>query len=245
MGKARSALKLYCNALGRLRHSKGFGIHSPFAFSFVLRVLREKCAYYAYADIAARRRLAQKLIAPGLKGSDSPRIISLKNARMLFRIVCYFNPKNIVQIGTSYGVSTSAALDVSTSSRLIIYRGSDAYNDIFDAVTAKFAGRISEAASVDDAFRRYFDVNRDGRDFLMVNSLDGDRAVEDCTRHASRLLDREGVIVARNLLSDERVVQFVRNVTESLTYGMTFTNGRLIIIVGYKHLPRQRFNLWF
>ena len=164
---------------------------------------------------------------------------------MLFRIVCYFNPSNIVQIGTSYGVSTSAALDVSSSSRLIIYRGADADNGIFDAVTKGYAGRIVEAGSVDDAFDRYFSMNQNGRDFLMVNSLDDDRAVDDCTRHASRLLDREGVIVARNLLSDERVVRFVRNVTESLEHGMTFTNGRLIIIVGFKHLPRQRFNLWF
>lgn len=243
MGKARSALKLYCNALGRLRHSKGFGIHSPFAFSFVLQVLREKCAYYAYADIESRRQLARRLVAS--KGSGHPRIISLKNAKMLFRIVCYFNPSNIVQIGTSYGVSTSAALDVSSSSRLIIYRGADADNGIFDAVTKGYAGRIVEAGSVDDAFDRYFSMNQNGRDFLMVNSLDDDRAVDDCTRHASRLLDREGVIVARNLLSDERVVRFVRNVTESLEHGMTFTNGRLIIIVGFKHLPRQRFNLWF
>lgn len=243
MGKAKSALKLYCNALGRMRHSKGFGIHSPFAFSFVLQVLREKCAYYAYDDIKSRRQLAQRLVAS--KGEGHPRIISLKNAKMLFRIVCYFNPSNIVQIGTSYGVSTSAALDVSASSRLIIYRGTDADNSIFDAVTEKCAGRIAEASSVDEAFERYFNMNHDGRDFLMVNSLDDDRAVDDCTRHASRLLDREGVIVARNLLSDERVVRFVHNVTESLKHGMTFTNGRLVIIVGFKHLPCQRFNLWF
>jgi len=209
----------------------------------VLQVLREKCPYYAYADIELRRQLARRLVAS--KGGGHPRIISLKNAKMLFRIVCYFNPCNIVQIGTSYGVSTSAALDVSASSRLIIYRGTDADNDIFDAVTEKCAGRIAEAVSVDDAFERYFSMNQDGRDFLMVNSLDDDRAVDDCTRHASRLLDREGVIVARNLLSDERVVRFVNNVTESLKHGMTFTNGRLIIIVGFKHLPRQRFNLWF
>ena len=165
MGKAKSTLKLYCNALGRLRHSKGFGIHSPFAFSFVLRVLREKCAYYAYSDIEERRRLAIRLVAE--EEGEHPRIISQKNAKMLFRIACYFNPSNMVQIGTSYGVSTTA------------------------------------------------------------------------------VLEREGVIVARNLLVSDLVVGFVREVTSELDYGMTFTNGRIVVIVGYKHLPRQRFNLWF
>ena len=51
--------------------------------------------------------------------------------------------------------------------------------------------------------------------------------------------------MARNLLVSDLVVGFVREVTSELDYGMTFTNGRIVVIVGYKHLPRQRFNLWF
>lgn len=39
-----------------LRHSGGFGIHSPFAFSFVTRVLHEKAAYYAYGKLPRDRR---------------------------------------------------------------------------------------------------------------------------------------------------------------------------------------------
>lgn len=31
--------------------SRGHGIHSPFAFSFVTTVLRQHCKYYAYTDI--------------------------------------------------------------------------------------------------------------------------------------------------------------------------------------------------
>ena len=67
----------------------------------------------------------------------------------------------------------------------------------------------------------------------------------DCVRHGREVLEREGVIVARNLLVSDLVVGFVREVTSELDYGMTFTNGRIVVIVGYKHLPRQRFNLWF
>jgi len=244
VGKRRAALKLYCNALGRIRHSRGFGIHSPFAFSFVLRVLREKCAYYAYADIESRRRLAVSLGAERHE-SSRPRIISLKNAKMLFRIACYFNPRAMIQIGTSYGVSTSAVLDVSSTSRLVIYRGGKSYDVIFDEVTRGYSERLVEAGSIDEAFAVYERINSGGVPFLMVNSLDDDKAVSDCSRLAAELLENEGVVVARNLLVDGKVVDFVRNITESLGHGMSFTNGRLIVIVGYRHLPRQRFNLWF
>ena len=32
----------------RWRHGRGFGIHSPFAYSFVKETLRQKLPYYAY-----------------------------------------------------------------------------------------------------------------------------------------------------------------------------------------------------
>ena len=40
-------LRRYRTAFKRYRHGKGFGIHSPFAFSFVLKVLRERLPYYS------------------------------------------------------------------------------------------------------------------------------------------------------------------------------------------------------
>jgi hypothetical protein len=40
----KKRLKLYLTAMRRYNRSKGFGIHSPFAYTFVLRVLREQMA---------------------------------------------------------------------------------------------------------------------------------------------------------------------------------------------------------
>ncbi len=70
MGK----IKRYYTALFRLKRSKGYGIHSPFAFHFVLRVLREKSLYYSYEHID-------------------------KSRRVLFRIACYFVPQKVLLIG--------------------------------------------------------------------------------------------------------------------------------------------------
>lgn len=66
--------------LRRWRRSQGFGVHSPFAFSFIREVLRERrCAYYAYADIA--REVACR------EGA-----ISEKDALLLYRVVVNLSP---------------------------------------------------------------------------------------------------------------------------------------------------------
>ena len=46
--------------LRRIRHRKGYGVHSPFAFDFIKQVLEEHDAYYAYSVIDSRLRWWQR-----------------------------------------------------------------------------------------------------------------------------------------------------------------------------------------
>lgn len=64
--------------LSRLRHSRGFGVHSPWAYEIVRDVLPEKCAYYAYHDI---NRVF----------GDEARL-----ARMVFRLLVHLHPHEIL-----------------------------------------------------------------------------------------------------------------------------------------------------
>ena len=97
--------KRYYTAIPRYKRSKGFGIHSPFAFNFVLKVLRERCPYYAYEIINAARWEASRLAS---SAKERRNLLSFKNAKMIFRITCHFNPSSILQIGTSHGVASTA-----------------------------------------------------------------------------------------------------------------------------------------
>ena len=73
-------LRRYRTAFKRYRHGKGFGIHSPFAFSFVLKVLRERLPYYSYARLEALRAMVISRTRHHLR---HPRIISSKNAKLI------------------------------------------------------------------------------------------------------------------------------------------------------------------
>lgn len=76
----------------RLRTAKGYGVHSPFAFYFITKILREKLPYSAFFDV---EQLLKK------KGAEPH--FPLKKYHLFFRIAHFFKPKNILQIGTDDG----------------------------------------------------------------------------------------------------------------------------------------------
>ena len=81
--------------LQKIRHRRGHGIHSPFVFSLITKVIEEKRAYYAYTDIP-------EYIQPFPEIKKA----SLKNNRLIFRLTNYFNSKNILEIGAGDGQTT-------------------------------------------------------------------------------------------------------------------------------------------
>ena len=104
-----------------IRYRKGFGVHSPFVFNLITKVIEEKCSYYSFYDIELLRK--QLLFKEGEitypdrqnKGKRKTRSISEivkresirpKHGALLFRLANYFKSKNILQIGTTMGLST-------------------------------------------------------------------------------------------------------------------------------------------
>jgi predicted O-methyltransferase YrrM len=103
----------------------GHGIHSPFIFEFIKNVLNDKREFYAYTptehfreklkndhttikvnDLGAGSRIAknnQRLVSEIAKHS----LKSKKLAQLLFRMVNYYQPKNIIELGTSLGLTTA------------------------------------------------------------------------------------------------------------------------------------------
>ncbi len=79
--------------LSRFRHRCGHGVHSPFAFHFITRVIYEKEAYYAYLEIPAL--LEKRIREEGLTWEQEPERIN----RLLFRIVNYACPEVIADMG--------------------------------------------------------------------------------------------------------------------------------------------------
>lgn len=107
------------------RHRKGFGVHSPFIFDFITKVLIRNTHHDHDLDLIprikndiGRKNLMIKKEGFGagsgygrnnnisLKKLLHQQSISHKYGRLLYKMAAYYQPSNIIELGTSLGIST-------------------------------------------------------------------------------------------------------------------------------------------
>lgn len=143
----------FLNYINKAGHCRGHNVHSPFVFDLITNVIEEKNPYYIYNKIEEIRLelLSDKseiYVLDCGTGTSGVRKISeiasksLKkplDAQLLFRLVNQIDPSNIVELGTSLGLTTAYLASVDTrvpvysfdaSSELIAYakKNSDRLN---------------------------------------------------------------------------------------------------------------------
>jgi len=141
---AKRYLKFYRKA----SNGKGHGIHSPFVFDFVTRVLNDKRIFSSHNKIenlrnqllhdntmitvedfgagSAVHKSNQRTISAVAKNSAS----SARQGKLLFRIANHYQPDTIVELGTSVGISTAYLASANSNAKLVTLEGSSAIGDI-------------------------------------------------------------------------------------------------------------------
>ncbi|MCP9753223.1 O-methyltransferase [Ferruginibacter sp. HRS2-29] len=144
---AKKYIRYYLTA----SNGKGHGVHSPFVFEFIRDVLNDKKQPSFYKSIEAKRksllsdnstievedfgagsaviktntRVVGKIAASSLK----PR----KYAQLLSKMVSYYQPLTIVELGTSFGITTA-----------YLTKGSDPNASVFTFEGAPAIARIAQ-----------------------------------------------------------------------------------------------------
>lgn len=116
-------------------------MHSPFVFDFILNVLNNKSGYEAAKEIEQLRRqlLKDKRIVPVEEMGAGSRVRSSKQksvnqiaksalkskrlAQVLFRLVQHYQPQNIIELGTSLGITTSYFSKANPTGSIITIEG--------------------------------------------------------------------------------------------------------------------------
>jgi len=124
-----------------LRSGNAHGLHSPFVFGLYTSVVRHTGTFGAYAPIEARRQ--QLLSSPASisvtdfgAGSHTGagrqrRLADIARtaakpphlAKLLFRLVNYFRPSTILELGTSLGLTTAYLAAADSHHRVVTFEG--------------------------------------------------------------------------------------------------------------------------
>ncbi len=129
-------------------NGKGHGIHSPFVFDFILNVLNNGNNYQPpntinqlhkellsdqtfleIEDLGAGSRVSphkKRTISNLAKTAVKPK----KYSHLLFRLAKYYQPKTIVELGTSLGITTSLLAAAVPDSDVITIEGSKSVYDV-------------------------------------------------------------------------------------------------------------------
>jgi predicted O-methyltransferase YrrM len=125
-------------------NGKGHGTHSPFIFNFITKVLNDKKNYPAYTIVEKLRSqlltdstvLTVEDMGAGstVAGSGRRRVSSIakhaskpkKWGQLLFRVVNYYRPDTILELGTSLGITTAYLAKANPAARVITMEGAKA-----------------------------------------------------------------------------------------------------------------------
>jgi predicted O-methyltransferase YrrM len=122
-------------------NGKGHGIHSPFIFHFITRVLNDKQPYAAYEKVENLRRLLRKDntvltiedfgAGSSLSSGNTRTVASIakhaakpqKFGQLLFRMVQAYQPATVLELGSSMGITTAYLSLAKPDAKLITMEG--------------------------------------------------------------------------------------------------------------------------
>lgn len=138
---AQKFIRYYLSA----SNGKGHGVHSPFVYEFIVHVLNDTTQYDAYEKVEKLRKelLAERAVilvedfgaGSTVSGKARQRSIASiakhaakpeKWSQLLYRIVNYYQPETILELGTSLGISTAYMALANPHAYVVTAEGSNA-----------------------------------------------------------------------------------------------------------------------
>jgi predicted O-methyltransferase YrrM len=140
--------KKYLHYYRTALNGKGHGIHSPFVFQFILHVLNNNSHYQPPASVETLRKnllsntnvlQVEDMGAGSRTGAGKKRTVRqlaksavkpAKYGQLLYRLVKHYQPRTIVELGTSLGITTAYLAAANPAANVVTIEGSGAIHQV-------------------------------------------------------------------------------------------------------------------
>ena len=187
-------------------NGKGHGMHSPFVFDFITKILNDKTVYSEYEKVEAlRNRLLNDSTVLEVEDFGAGSAIDKKSKRsissiakkaakpkkfgqLLFRMVKHYQPKTILELGTSLGITTSYLSLAKSDTRLISMEGS---KEIAEVAKGNFQNlELKNLELVEGNFDKTLSSVVRGLSIVDFAFIDGNHRREPTERYFKELLSK-------------------------------------------------------
>lgn len=196
--------KKYIQYYWQANNSRGHGMHSPFVFNFITKVLNDAVTYKDYALVESLRQSllqdhtvieVQDFGAGSTTTNSNQRKISAiarhaakpkKYGQLLYRMVQYYKPQTMLELGTSLGITSSYMAMGNPKGKLITLEGAP--------VIAATAGKNFTALQLQNIQQVVGPFEQTLQNALISNSpvdfafLDGNHRLQPTLDYFSQLL---------------------------------------------------------
>ena len=199
-------LKKYMRYYATASNGNGHGMHSPFVFDFILHVLNNKRGYTPPPAIkAVRKKLLRDntlLLIEDLGAGSRVQTASQKTVRqiartavkgekygkLLYRVVRHYNPKTIIELGTSLGISTAYMAAANKEATIYTIEGSPV---IQQRAAANFKElQLPSIKSLPGAFDSVLPQVLDAVSRIDLAYVDGNHRLQPTLRYFGQLLQK-------------------------------------------------------
>lgn len=195
-------------------NGKGHGIHSPFIFQFITRVLNDHTQYKEYDKVEKLRqqflndrtvltiqdfgagssvsKTNQRSVASIAKNASK----SKKLAQLLFRMVRLYQPSSILELGTSLGITTAYLSLAKPDAKLLTLEGAGAVAAL--AEKNFLVSGFQDISVVKGNFDDTLSVVLEGLPTVCFAFIDGNHRKEPTEKYFSQLLakiNNESILV--------------------------------------------------
>jgi predicted O-methyltransferase YrrM len=255
-------IKAYIRFLIKAKTAIGHGIHSPFVYQFSIDVLlksSKKIEKLRSVELLRKKLLIDKrtinvtdLGAGSISGKTSRKVSEItrnasssqKYCNLLFRIVDYFKPASIIELGTSMGLATASMALANENTKIYTIEGCPAI--------AQIAKENVESLSVSNIQQYVGDFNSVLPELLPVLNhpflafIDGNHRYEPTMRYFRHVLsvsNEQSVIIIDDIhWSEEMELAWaeIKAMPETVTCIDIFRMG---IVFFRKGIPKQNFEI--
>ena len=180
-------------------NSKGHGTHSPFVYHFITEILNDTRNFYAFKEIEdLRKKLTsdkRRIIYNGKKTT----IASLLNAslptkynQLLFRMVDFYKPSSILEIGGSFGITTAYLASPNKKTLVHLIENNEAFTSFTRNILKELTLDNATLISKEQLFEQ-----RNMYGLILVNQSNWES--EELTEDLSAFVEEESVIIFKGI----------------------------------------------